>query len=76
MSEVCSCINIKNWKITLSFPVNCDSDHHQSKIGINVALIQSACWDVSDAIAEIRQVNFQYILVNIIKFYETFNLRK
>lgn len=40
----------------LWFLVNCDSALHDSKIGINVAIIQSACWDAGDAVEEIRHV--------------------
>ncbi|CAG9836500.1 unnamed protein product [Diabrotica balteata] len=35
--------------------INCDSKFHDSKIDISLAIIQSACWDIRDALSEIRQ---------------------
>lgn len=44
--------------VTFCLSVNCDSSLAKSKIGINIAIIQSACWEVGDALEEVRHVRF------------------
>lgn len=51
---------IKVGVIRLIFPilVNCDSTLTDSKVGIDIAIIQSACWDVGEALEEMKHVSF------------------